>query len=250
MKIGVMGAMPQEIDLVAESLVGREAAVRIANREYHCGKLGGADVVVVFSRWGKVAAASTVTTLIERFGVDTVIFTGVAGAVSRTLNVGDVVIADQLIQHDFDASGTGLFPRFELPLIGLTHIPVKERLVTAATESATEFLAGWDPKAHGYDMSPKVHRGTIGSGDVFMADTARLQELELLIPGILAVEMEGAAVAQVCHEYGIPFTIIRTISDKADHTAGVDFLQFVGDVARYYSLGIVTGLCRRIAVRG
>jgi adenosylhomocysteine nucleosidase len=241
-----MGAMPQEIDLVIEDLTDRQTPISIAHRDYHQGTLCGNDVVVVFSRWGKVAAASTVTTLIERFGVETVIFTGVAGAVSRQLNVGDIVIADQLIQHDFDASGTGLFPRFELPLIGLTHIPVEESLVGAAMQSATDFLKSWDPKAHGYDMTPKVRRGTIGSGDVFMADTARIQELEILIPGILAVEMEGAAVAQVCHEYGIPFAIIRTISDKADHTAGVDFLQFVGDVASYYSLGIVERMVVRM----
>jgi adenosylhomocysteine nucleosidase len=245
-KIGIMGAMPQEIDLVAESLTERNAPVEIARRQYHEGRLCGVDAVVVFSRWGKVAAASTVTALIERFGVEAVIFTGVAGAVSRSLNVGDVVIADHLIQHDFDASGTGLFPRFELPLIGLTHIPVQHELVETSVAAARSFLDSWDPAAHGYEMHPRVHRGIIGSGDVFMADPARLQELEILIPGILAVEMEGAAVAQVCHEYDVPFTIIRTISDKADHTAGIDFLQFVNDIARYYSLGIVTELVRRL----
>ena len=242
-----MGAMPQEIDLVAESLEHRQPSETIANREYHQGTFEGREAVVVFSRWGKVAAASTVTTLIERFGVEMVIFTGVAGAVSRSLNVGDVVIADRLVQHDFDASGTGLFPRFELPLIGLTHIPVRPDIAHASREAATEFLSTWDPAAHGYEMTPRVHAGIIGSGDVFMADPMRLQELELLIPGILAVEMEGAAVAQVCHEYAVPFSIVRTISDKADHTAGVDFLQFVGDVARYYSLGIVRELTRRLA---
>jgi adenosylhomocysteine nucleosidase len=241
-----MGAMPQEIDLVAESLEARQAPIEIANRDYHEGRLDGRETIVVFSHWGKVAAASTVTTLIERFGVEAVIFTGVAGAVSRSLNVGDVVIADQLIQHDFDASGTGLFPRFELPLVGLSHIPVRPDLVQRARKAAVEFLSGWNPRDHGYELSPTVHTGIIGSGDVFMADVERLGELEILIPGILAVEMEGAAVAQVCHEYDIPFAVIRTISDKADHTAGVDFLQFVNDIARYYSLGIVRGLLRRL----
>jgi adenosylhomocysteine nucleosidase len=247
MKIGVMGAMPQEIDIVADELEERQSPISIANRDYHTGRFGGHEAVVVFSHWGKVAAAMTVTTLIERFGVEQIIFTGVAGAVSRRLNVGDIVVASDLIQHDFDASGTGLFPRFELPLIGLSHIPVPAETMRATAASARAFLSGWDASAHGLETTPKVHTGVIGSGDVFMADVERLQELEILIPGLLAVEMEGAAVAQVCHEYNIPFTIIRTISDKADHTAGIDFLDFVSNVARHYSLGIVRELVPHLA---
>lgn len=246
-KIGIMGAMMQEIDIIVDHLEERRPPVSIANREYHLGRFAGRDVVVVFSRWGKVAAAMTVTSLIERFGVEEIIFTGVAGAVSRKLNVGDVVVATELIQHDFDASGTGLFPRFELPLIGLSHIPVSSAMVTSSAASAREFLSSWDARSHGLEITPVVYQGVIGSGDVFMADSARLAELEVLIPGILAVEMEGAAVAQVCHEYGIPFTVIRTISDKADHTAAVDFLDFVANVARHYSLGIVRNLVARLA---
>src|SRR5437870_1461374 len=103
MKLGIIGAMPQEIDLIVEHL-DRDQMTEIAGRAYHEGRFEGVESVVVFSRWGKVAAASTATALIDRFAVDTIIFTGVAGAVSPSLDVGDVVVADRLMQHDFDVS--------------------------------------------------------------------------------------------------------------------------------------------------
>ena len=224
--------MPEEIDRVREQFETFHSQ-RIANRTYHEGTFAGAECVLVFSRWGKVAAASTATALIERFGVDFIIFTGVAGAVSAKLEVGDVVIADQLCQHDFDVSLTGLAERFEIPLLGISNFPVRPELVNQARLAVDNYLAVGQNS---------VYVGTIASGDQFIAHPAKIEELRSAIPDLLCVEMEGAAVAQVCHEYGIPYLVIRTISDKADHSAPVDFMTFIQEIAKEYSFEILNRL--------
>jgi adenosylhomocysteine nucleosidase len=253
MKLGIIGAMPQEIDLIVEHLDdGR--VTEIAGRAYHEGRFEGVESVVVFSRWGKVAAASTATALIDRFGVDIVIFTGVAGAISPALNVGDVVIADRLMQHDFDVSPTGLFAKYEIPLLGMSHFPVNDRLVELARQAAEEFLPSNGHHLSKASGSPffsggvnSVYVGTIASGDQFIAHPDKLAELRTAIPDLLCIEMEGAAVAQVCHEYGVPFAVIRTISDKADQSAAMDFISFVQQVARHYSYGILSRMVANLA---
>jgi adenosylhomocysteine nucleosidase len=234
MKIGIIGAMPQEIEEIARDFA-REHMELVAGREYHIGEFAGVEAVLVFSRWGKVAAAMTATVLIERYQVDTIIFTGVAGAVHPELNVGDVVIASTLIQHDFDASLSGMFAQFEIPLLGISRFPVEERLTQIAERSVERFFAQ-------AGKSSRMMTGLIASGDEFVAGLDRLEKLRLALPGLLAVEMEGAAVAQVCHEYKVPFLVIRTISDNADQTAAVDFVTFLNETASRYSHGILREL--------
>jgi adenosylhomocysteine nucleosidase len=239
MKLGIIGAMPQEIDEIAREFA-QTGCERIGGREYHVGTFAGVDAVLVFSRWGKVAAAITATTLIERYDVDTIIFTGVAGAVHPELNVGDVVIADKLIQHDFDASLSGMFAQFEIPLLGISRFSVEERLTKIAEQSVERF----------FEQSGKRNRmmtGLIASGDEFIAGLERLEKLRAALPGLLAVEMEGAAVAQVCHEYKVPFLVIRTISDNADQSAPVDFVSFLNETASKYSHGILREVVRTFA---
>jgi adenosylhomocysteine nucleosidase len=250
MRIGIIGAMPQEIDRI-EMDFEAERIEQIAGRAYHIGRFAGAECVLVFSRWGKVAAASTATVLIERFAVDLVIFTGVAGAVSPALNVGDIIIADRLLQHDFDVSSVGknateMFAKFEIPLLGISYFPVDSSLVELADCAAKEYLASAPPETVLLKSYQKVYIGTIASGDQFIAHPNRLEELRSAIPDLLCVEMEGAAVAQVCYEYGIPYLVIRTISDKADHSAAVDFITFIQDVAQHYSHGIVQRLIPKL----
>ncbi len=243
MKLGIIGAMPQEIDRIVEELE-TESIEQIAGRSYHIGRFEGADCMLVFSHWGKVAAAITATTLIERFGVDCIIFTGVAGAVSKTLNVGDIVIADWLIQHDFDVSAAGILMKYEIPFLGISYFSVDSLLVELAKQAAEDFLSNSPSFARrGQGV---VHVGTIASGDQFIAHPDKLEELRAAIPDLLCVEMEGAAVAQVCHEYGIPYIVIRTISDRADRSAPMDFLTFIRNVARHYSHGIVKRLIPRL----
>lgn len=244
-RIGIMGAMPEEVALLRDAMseVGVE---RRGMREYLSGTIHGKEVVVVFSRWGKVAAASTATTLLERFDVDQLVFTGVAGAVDPALELGDIVVAFNLVQHDMDASALAGVKEFEVPLLGLSHFDVSGDLSAALTAAADRFLrtdlsayvSEDDLRRFGIQQ-PRVHRGVIASGDQFVADAAKVTRLRERLPGLMCVEMEGAAVAQVAYEHCVPCAILRTISDKADHTAAVDFPAFVASIATPLSCGAV-----------
>ena len=251
MKIGIVGAMPQEIALLQRDL--RQPRIQTRGmRQYLQGTLYGKDVVLVFSRCAKVAAASTATTLIEVFGVDLVVFTGVAGAMDPDLEVGDVVIGTLLLQHDLDARP--LFRRFEVPLLDQVAFEAPASLVSLARRSAQLYLqthlhsevSAESLMAFGI-KSPKVREGLIISGDQFIASPEILTSLrnallEAQLPMAQCVEMEGAAVAQVCHEHGIPLIVMRAISDRADHCAAVDFVPFVEQVASHFTCGIVKEL--------
>ncbi len=246
MKIGILGAMPEEVELIERELQ-TEAQETVGERTYRWGTLYGQEVVLAHSRMGKVAAASTATRLVESYAVDMILFTGVAGAVSQNLNVGDIVIGDALIQHDLDASP--LFERFEIPLLGVSRLPVDPDLVEGASEAAQKYIDEDLSKEVPADVrqalgfeTPRVFRGLIASGDQFIDDAELLSELRRMIPGIQCVEMEGAAVGQVCYEHSIPCVIVRTISDRADSAASVDFTRFVKDAARYFSRGVVRHL--------
>lgn len=237
--------MPEEIDLILERIT-KKSSREIGRRIYTEGTWCGHEVVVVFSRWGKVAASSTVTTLLDEFKVDQILFTGVAGGVDPSLEMGDIVIADLLIQHDLDASPVPGIEKFEIPLLGVTRIPVSASLVSRAREAAELFIKEilHDPQ-HRTDLKevgvvgPRIFTGLAASGDQFIADPRKLESLRKELPGLLCVEMEGAAVAQVCHERGIPFLVIRTISDKANHEAVVDFPKFLKKVSKWFSAGIL-----------
>lgn len=238
MKIGIMGAMPQEIEIIREQMSNISEVVH-GNRQYYCGKINEIDVVLVFSRCGKVAAATTATSLVTEFKVDQIIFTGVAGAVSPDLNIGDIVISDELYQHDIDASP--LFPRYEIPLMGVTYFRANSTLIEKAKKACErlfdhpeEAVSTTAFKRFGIH-SPKCVVGTITCGDQFITSQAQTETLRANQPKTLAVEMEGAAVAQVCHDYNIPFVVIRTISDRADHEAHIDFPRFIDDIAKHYA---------------
>ena len=248
MKIGVIGAMPQEVTLLARDLEGARTERRGA-RDYLSGRLCGHAAVVVFSGWGKVASASTATTLIEVFGVDALVFTGVAGALAPDLAVGDVVIGDELLQHDLDASAVPGIARYEVPLLGLSRFTADARLVGLARTAAGDYLAqslaadvGADHLAEFGLHGPAVRTGLIVSGDQFISSLDRVGEILADLPDALCVEMEGAAVAQVCFEHGRPFVVLRVISDKADHAAPVDFPRFLTTVASHLTCGIVMRL--------
>ncbi|MGV3573426.1 MAG: 5'-methylthioadenosine/adenosylhomocysteine nucleosidase [Ramlibacter sp.] len=229
-RIAIVAAMQQELAAVL-ALLPDEARQVHAGRDFWVGHLHGREVVTVLSRIGKVAAATTAAALIERFGVDGIVFTGVAGGLARGVNVGDVVLAEGFVQHDLDASP--IFPRYEVPLYGTstfaTDAALTERLATAVRQAL--------PAA-------RVHRGLVASGDRFVSSSTESQALQLALPDALAVEMEGAAFAQVCHDYGVPFAAVRTVSDRADDEAHGDFLRFIEDVASRHSAAIVEALLR------
>lgn len=239
-----MGAMPEEISTITGLLTGctpQEAG----GRTYYSGLLQGIKTVVVFSRWGKVAAAITVTTLIHQYGITELIFTGVAGAISQALNIGDIVIAQRLIQHDMDARP--LMPQYEIPLLNVTCFACggdrveQAEVVIRALLNKKHLAAVIEPA----DMDafnihePRLFIGDIASGDKFFSGTEEKHKLMRSLPSVLCVEMEGAAVAQVCYEYHVPFTIIRTISDTADENAHIDFPLFIKKISSKYSEEII-----------
>jgi len=176
----------------------------------------------------------------------------VAGSGDAGVRVGDIVVADALIQHDFDASP--LFPRFEVPLTGLSQFASDLELSDKLTEAAQLFVRDQlasvindvEMKEFGLER-PQLHRGLIASGDQFMGKRAQVARLKDVLPNLLALEMEGAAVAQVCFELGIPFAVIRTVSDNANEEAAVDFMRFVTSVASRYAFDVIKNFCRLTA---
>lgn len=227
--------MRQELAAVLALMPG-ERRQTAAGREFWTGHLHGQDVVVVLSRIGKVAAATTATVLIERFGVRRIVFTGVAGGLGPGVTVGDVVVADSFLQHDLDASP--LFPRHEVPLYGTSRFPTDAGLSAGLAQAVRSALPG-----------SALHCGLVVSGDRFVATSAECRALQAALPEALAVEMEGAAFAQVCHDYGIPFAAVRTISDRADDSAHVDFSRFVREVASVYAQRIVENFLKSLSKR-
>ncbi|SDG59419.1 5'-methylthioadenosine/adenosylhomocysteine nucleosidase [Paraburkholderia phenazinium] len=239
--LGVMAALPQELGDLLEAMRA-ESEVRTVThgrRDYHLGTVHGAPCVVTLGRIGKVAAAATVSALIHAFDVEAVVFTGVAGGVGREVRIGDVVVADTLTQHDLDASP--LFPRFEVPLLGVARFAADQMLADQLAAATEQFVAEEGPAlaARFATQLPRVHRGLIISGDQFVASAAAVEALREALPDALAVEMEGAAIAQVCHEYGVPCAIVRTVSDTADAHAPASFTSFLTEIAGTYSNGIL-----------
>jgi len=229
MPLAIVAAMPQELAALRAALQGVRTETH-ARREFHHGRLGAQDVVLVLSGIGKVAAATTTTMLLDRYRVDAMLFTGVAGGLHPDVHVGDVVIGEQFLQHDMDASP--IFPRWEVPGTGRSRFHADPGWAEALNAAATRVLAKSHPelKAFGIEM-PRVRRGLIVSGDRFVSSAAESAALRAALPDALAVEMEGAAVAQVCHDFGRPFAVMRTISDRADDNAHVDFPRFLSEVA-------------------
>ncbi|MEN4920575.1 5'-methylthioadenosine/adenosylhomocysteine nucleosidase [Achromobacter spanius] len=245
-RLAILGALHEEIaDLLAAMDPGAQTR-RIAMRDFQVGSLWGTPCVIALSRIGKVAAAATASIVIQEFGVSRVIFTGLAGGLHPRVRVGDVVVAEALMQHDMDARP--LFGRHEIPLLGRERFDADPALSALLLDSAREFAGnGGLPSA---SAPPQVHHGLIATGDVFVNDNDLAHALRERLPDALCLEMEGAAMAQVCHEFGVPFAVMRIISDSADHAAKADFTEFLVNLARVYSAGILKPLLQSGALRG
>ena len=251
MRLGIISALHEEQQGLVEAMQSPQRRSH-GMRDYTLGTLWNIDAVCVLSRLGKVAAAMTASILVEKYGVTHIVFTGVAGSGDKHVKVGDIVVAEALLQHDMDARP--LFARFEVPLTGLQRFATDRELSTQLAGAAEDFLRddvssvlkAADIAAFGLQHA-QVHRGLIASGDQFISSAAHIKQLKADIPDLLAVEMEGAAVAQVCFELGVPFTVMRTISDNANEEAAVDFMRFVQSVASPYALTVIQQLCQRLA---
>ena len=250
--LGIMAALPQELGELVSSMRASDAGgelrtVTLGQREYYVGTAFDVPCVVTLARIGKVAAAATASALIHVFGVDAILFTGVAGGVREDVRVGDIVIGDTLVQHDLDASP--LFPRFEVPLLGLSHFPGDAALGDRLAAACESFLIDESNllQARFGVQPPRLHRGLIASGDQFIASHEAVNALRLALPDALAVEMEGAALAQVCYEHGVRCAVVRTISDTADAEAPESFLDFLHALGGTYSTGILKRFLSAIA---
>ncbi len=238
MTTAIISALPQEQSGLIALLQNHEHLAQIP-RALERGLIHGKPVILALVGVGKVAAAFTAAMLIERHQVQRIIFTGVAGAVSADVNVGDVVIGAEYLQHDMDASP--LFPRFEIPYTGMSRFAGDQELTAMLLEAASAYSVST------FSLKPlKMHHGLIISGDRFVSSAQEVQTLRRELPDALCVEMEGAAVAQVCHSYNIPFAAVRSISDKADDSAHVDFPRFVSEVAGPIAVRLVDALMQRM----
>ena len=238
----ILSALAEEQQGLLELLLQPRRVTR-AGRDFWLGDLHGQPVVLALSRIGKVAAATTATTLIEAFGAQRLVFTGLAGGLAPDVQVGDVVVASEFIQHDMDASP--LFPRYQVPLYGRERFACDAGLSQQLCAAAGAALAGFHRQL-GVDIGVAghtVHQGLIASGDRFVSAAQESLALQSLLAAAghlpLAVEMEGAAVAQVCFDYDVPFAAVRTFSDRADDHAHVDFPKFISEVASRYALAII-----------
>jgi adenosylhomocysteine nucleosidase len=238
MTTAIISALPQEQAGMIQLLSNHERFTHIPCVLEH-GFIHRKPVILALAGVGKVAAAQTATMLIERHKVQRVIFTGVAGAVASHVAVGDVVVGRAYLQHDMDASP--LFPRYEIPYTGISQYIGDSAFI------ATILIA-----LQSISMRPdglktlKIHEGLIISGDRFVSSSIEVHTLRQELPDALCVEMEGAAVAQVCHNYRIPFAAIRSISDKADDSAHIDFPKFVTEFAGPLAVKLVHELMRKI----
>ncbi len=224
-RVAIVSAMHEELRALLPALV-EPAVHEIAGRRFHVGTMEGHAVVLVLSGIGKVAAATTTALLFTRFDASAVVLTGVAGGIGPGVRVGDVVVARQLLQHDMDASP--LFPRYEVPLTGRARFDTDPALSASLAASASRCMEraaevlGAEHMADFALDAPLVHEGLVASGDRFVATASESRALARALPDALAVEMEGAALAQVCHDFGRPCAVLRTVSDRADDDAHAD----------------------------
>lgn len=215
--LGIIGAMDEEVRLLTGKLEDMEQE-QWAGITFVSGRIAGKRVVVCKSGVGKVNAAVTAQLLITACKVDAILFTGVAGALDPELEVGDLVVSLDCLQHDMDARALG-FPRGVIPYQEQSVFPADPELVKLAAASGEAVLPG------------RVRTGRVLSGDKFIADKEEVAGLREELQGVCA-EMEGAAVAQVCAMNGIPYVVIRSMSDKADGSAPVSFAEFTALAAK------------------
>ncbi|WP_210609527.1 5'-methylthioadenosine/S-adenosylhomocysteine nucleosidase [Priestia flexa] len=216
MKVAIIGAMEEEVTILRDKVENREETV-IAGCEYSTGTINGVEVVLLKSGIGKVNAALSTAILLEKFQPDYVINTGSAGGFHPDLNVGDAIISSEVRHHDVDVTAFG-YEYGQVPNLPAAY-QADEKLVAIAEQSAQEVT----------DM--KVAKGLIATGDSFMNDPVRVEFVREKFPELMAAEMEAAAVAQVCHQFKVPFVIIRALSDIAGKESDVSFDQFLEKAA-------------------
>lgn len=220
MKVAIIGAMEEEVEILRNSIEGLET-VTIANCDFMTGTVGKHDVILVKSGIGKVNAAVATTILLERFAPDVVLNTGSAGGFKADLAVGTVVISSEVRHHDVDVT---IFNYEHGQVPGMpAAFPADQKLMELAKEAVEEI------GEHTYSY------GLIASSDTFMSNPEHVERVKQLFPTMIAAEMEAAAVAQVCYQFNVPFVVIRALSDIAGQDASISFEEFLPIAARHSS---------------
>ena len=217
MKLGIIGAMQVEVETLVErmELCGRRT---VARSVYYEGKLEGLDAVVVQCGVGKVNAAMCVQTLCNLYGVTHIVNTGVAGSLCAELDIGDLVVSRDAMYHDFDCNAVG-YPTGQVPGMEVTAFPADEGLAELAYAAAETVNPG------------HTKTGRVASGDQFVCRGDQKEQI-ISVTQALCTEMEGAAIAHAAWRNGVPFVILRAISDKADDSAQMDYPTFEAIAAR------------------
>ncbi|POP41612.1 5'-methylthioadenosine/S-adenosylhomocysteine nucleosidase [Superficieibacter electus] len=224
MKIGIIGAMEEEVTLLRDKIVNRQT-LKSGGCEIYTGQLHGIDVALLRSGIGKVAAALGTTLLLEHGKPDVIINTGSAGGLASTLKVGDIVVSDEVRYHDADVTAFG-YEYGQLPgcPAGFQADP---KLIDAAEACIAE-------------LNLNAVRGLIVSGDAFINGSVSLAKIRHQFPQAIAVEMEATAIAHVCHNFGTPFVVVRAISDVADQQSHLSFDEFLVVAAKQSTLMVET----------
>lgn len=229
--IGIIGAMDEEVQQIVEVMEVKKVENK-ASMTFNMGTLAGRDVVIVRSGIGKVNAAVCTQILVDDFNVDYVINTGIAGSLKAEIDIADIVISDDVLHHDMDATGFGYAPG-QIPRMDTLSFKADERLIQLAKESCAHAV----PEIN-------VHIGRVVSGDQFISDKAVKDRISSNFSGY-CTEMEGAAIAQAAYLNNVPFLILRAISDKADDSATMDYPTFEAQAIRH-SVALIKELVSRI----
>ena len=220
-RTGIIAAMESEIRDLSTSLE-HEGTETIAGREIRYGRLEGEPVALILCGCGKVNATLSATLLAAHAKVSRILVTGVSGGLAEDLKVGDVVIGNAFLQHDMDARP--LFPLHEIPFEGFSAIGADADLRNLLTEAARAMLLAERPP--GLEEA-RVFEGLVVSGDQFLSSSEARNKVLGAIPNASCVDMESAAIAQVCRAADLPLGVLRVISDSADGSAHIDFAKFV-----------------------
>ncbi len=222
MKIGIIGAMEEEVTLLRDKIENRQT-LKQAGCEIYTGTLQGVDVALLKSGIGKVSAALGTTLLLEHCKPDVVINTGSAGGLATSLKVGDIVVSDEVRYHDADVTAFGYEPG---QMAGCPAAFIADEALISLAEKCIS------------QLNLNSVRGLICSGDAFINGAEPLKRIRTTFPRVAAVEMEAAAVAHVCHQFGVPFVVVRAISDVADTESHLSFDEFLSVAAKQSTLMI------------
>ena len=216
MKIGIIAAMPEELVHLTQNL-DKPQEVQVLGNTYYTGTIDKTEVVLVQSGIGKVMSAMSVAVLADHFQVEAIINTGSAGALAEGIAVGDVVIADKLVYHDVDVTAFGYAygQMAGQPL----YFESDKNFITRIQTNLSQLNQTW-------------HLGLIATGDSFIAGDDKIASIKSHFPDVLAVEMEGAAIAQAAQALSLPFLVIRAMSDNANHEASISFDEFIIEAGR------------------